>query len=56
MLIGADLGLGGLDLPLVHSSPGVHGRTGVATDPPGQNRVPAGMPLGNLLVSLCHLK
>ena len=60
MTICADLGLDGLDLPLVHSSPGVHGRTGVPTDPPGQSRVPAGVPLGSrlggLFVSLCHLK
>ena len=60
MLIGADLGLDSLDLPLVHSSPGVHGRTGETTDPPGQGRVPAGVPLGSrlggLFVSLCHLQ
>lgn len=50
------LGLSGLGLPLVHCPAGVHSGTGVAADPPGQNRVPAPMPLlGRFLVSLCHL-
>merc|ERR1719439_491634 len=45
------LGLCGLGLPLVHSPAGEHGRPRVPANAPGQNRVPAAVPLlGNLLL------
>lgn len=51
-----NLGRSGLSLPLVHGPAGVHSRTGVAADAPGQNRVPAPvLLLGRFFVSLCHL-
>lgn len=51
------LGLCGLILSLVHGSAGIHSRTGVPENAPGQDRVPAPMLLlGRFLVSLCHLK
>ena len=50
------LGLSGLGLSLVHGPAGIHGGARVATDAPGQDRVPAAVSLlGHLLVSLCHL-
>lgn len=50
------LGLSGFGLPLVHGPASIHSGPGVATDAPGQNRVPAPvlLLLGSF-VSLCHL-